>query len=487
MFVDIAEYRPDVASLNTAFTDDIRNVFAADGSYIPAPAFAALTTALEAAALGGFCARDLSGGITVFAGTADKLFKLDNTDMTWDDVSQDMVTYSATTTAPWSFAQFGNYVIAVNQNDDPQVYQIGTDTEFRDLGGSPPRAGIVRVWGDFVSLQGLTSNPNRVQWSGLNDCEFWTPGTNNSDYQDFPDGGMVQNSTEATNPIIFLQRAIYKGTFVPGSTEIFTFQKIHDKRGAKSPKSVATRGSFAFYADEGGFFQIDTDGAISPIGFEKVDRSVFGRLNVSAISDIQGVVDPFYSRVYWIADYQGDGTYSEMLVYDWQLGKWTPINCSVTGILPLATTGYTLDGLDDINASLDALPFSLDSKAWQGGAPLLAGFSVDNKIGVFDGEPMEAVVTTQEFGATDGQITRTTSTYPVVDADNVFVSIGVRMRRTPTYPVQWLAEQQPSLNTGRIRKNSRARFHRFRIRVPAGEEWTHIKGIDVDSFPAGYR
>ncbi len=487
MLIPIAEYRPDVADLNTSFTDEILNVLCADGSYIPAPAFAALTSALGEKPLGGISVRHLSGDISFFAGSATKLWKLNNTTLAWDDVSQALTTYAASDDAPWSFAAFGNFIIAVNQNDDPQVLQVGVDTVFRDLGGSPPRAGIVRIWGDFVALMKLTSNPNRAQWSGLNDCEFWTPGTNNSDYQDFPDGGEVQGSSEATNPIIFLASSIQRATFVPGSVEVFTFQKIHDKRGAKSPYSIATRGAFAFYADEGGFFQISPDGGITPIGFEKLDRTVFRRLNVSAISKIYGAVDPFFSRVYWAIDYTGSGVYDQMLVYDWNIGRWTPIEIDALFILPMVTAGYTLEGLDAVSSSIDALPFSLDSKAWQGGAPFLAGFDTDYRLGAFSGDPLEATVTTPEVGETSGQIMRTNNTAAIVDTDQVFISVGVRFRRTQTEPITWLPEQSPSYNTGRIRKRSRARFHRFKMRIPAGETWHHIKGIDVNLNPAGER
>lgn len=487
MFVAAAEYRPDVASLNTAFTDEIRNVLVADGSYIPAPSFNALSSALPSQPFGWISVRSANGARMFFAGTASKLWALNNTTLEWDDVTQTATAYAASDAAPWSFALFGNFVIAVNQNDDPQVFEIGTDTEFRNLGGSPPRAGIVKVWGAFVALMWLTGNPNRVHWSGLEDCEFWTPGTNNSDYQDFPDGGTVQGSTEATNPIVFLESAIQRATFVPGSVEIFTFQKIHDKRGAKSRNSIACRGAYAFYADEGGFFQIATDGSVTPIGFEKVDRSVFGRLNASAISDILGAVDPFYSRVYWALDVKGEGVFTEMVVYDWQLGKWTHIDITATGIFPFITMGYTLESLDTISMSLDALTFSLDSKAWQGGAPLLAGFSQDFRLGSFSGDSLEAVITTPEIGDTGGQVMRTTSSYPVVDSSTVFVSIGARMRRDQSATVVWSPEQVPSYNTGRVRKISRARFHRFRIRIPAGEPWSHAKGIDFDHVPAGLR
>jgi len=487
MLIPVAEYRPDVADLNTAYTDDVLNVLPAQDGYIPMQGFNEFTNALPEKPRGAFAVRSMDGGIFVFAGSTTKLYSLNPTDLSWSDVSKEGTQYAASNEARWSFALFGNYVIAVNQNNNPQVFQIGRDKKFRDLGGNPPRAGQVRVWGDFVCLMCLLDHPNRVQWSGLNDCEFWTPGQRNSDVQDFPDGGRVQGSNEATNPIILMQTAIYLGTFVPGSALVFSFQKIQDKRGAKSPLSIACRGTFIFYADEGGFFQIGTDGSLNPIGFEKVDRTIFSRLNDSNISDMVGVIDPFYSRVYWILDYNGTGIYNEMLVYDWELNRWSVAQIRASAIMPIYTEGYTLEGLDRVSKSLDALPFSLDSKVWQGDAPILGAFSPDFRLGYFSAGSMEATITTQEFGATNGQLNRTEQVYPVIDTDQVFVSVGIRMRRNQHEPVHWLAEQTPSYNTGLVRKRSRARFHRFRVRIPAGETWTHVKGLDVEFIPAGLR
>lgn len=485
MLIPSAEYAPDIADLNSAFSDEIQNVLCASGGYIPAPAISALTTALGAQPLGWLSVRSLDGSIRFFVGTATKLYLLNNTNLTWSDVSQTATTYSASVDVPWHIKAFGNFIIAVNQNDDPQVYEIGTDVLFRDLAGSPPRAGRIAIWGDFVALLDLTSNPNRVQWSGLNDCEFWTPGSNNSDYQDFADGGRVTGSSDVTNPIIFLESAIQRATFVPGSIEIFTFQKVQEARGAKSPLSVATRGSFAFFADAGGFFQVSADGSVSPIGFEKVDRTVFGKISVYGTSKIMGAIDPFYSRVYWAVDINDDNIYEEMYVYDWQLNRWTMIEISVRGIFPFATSGYTLDGLDAVSSSLDALPFSLDSKVWDGGAPVLGAFTTDYKIGAFSGVNLEATVTTQELGDTAGQVMRAAECTPVVDTNTVYVSIGARMRRGDN--LTWLSEQQPSSNTGIVRKRVRARFMRFRTRIPSGTVWRHFKGVDVPTNPAGLR
>lgn len=486
MFIPFGEWAPDAAELNSARIGDVQNVLSAGASYIPFPAIGSFSEALEAAPSGrAFVARSLSGQITIFVGTATKLFKMDNTDATWDDISQAATTYAASATATWSFAQFGEYVIAVNVNDDPQVYQLGVSTTFLDLAGSPPRAAVVKIWGDYVALMGLASNPDRVHWSALNDHTGWTPGTNGSDYQTFPDGGKVQGSTEATNPLIFLERSIFKATLQPGSVEIFTFQKIHDRRGAASADSIASRGSFTFYADQGGFFQIGQDGSIAPIGFLKVDKTLFGLMTAPDSRSIMAAIDPFYSRVYWAFKVGAASSFNRLAVYDWDIQRWTIAEVNTTAIFPAATTGYTLENLVNVSASLDALPFSLDSKAWQGGAPLLGAMGTDHTFSMFNGLPMEATLTTPERGDVAGGVTTILSTYPAIDTGTLYVSLGSRLRRDDN--ISWADETFPSIFTGRVRKKKRGRFHTIKVRIPAGTSWTHAQGIDVEMVGTGER
>lgn len=484
-FIPIAEYRPDISLLNGAYSDEIRNVLPADGSYIPMPSYMPMSQKLDSRPLGSFAVRAIDGGTTVFAGTAGRLYRLDNTDFSWENITPGNITYSANSNARWSFALFGNYVLAVNKNDAPQVFELGKAQKFRPLGGNPPRAGLVKIWGDFVCLMQLPDNPNRVFWSGLNNAECWTVGKNNCDYQDFPDGGFVQGSTETTNPIIFLQSSIYAGSFIPGSDIIFSFRKLHDKRGAVSAQSIACRGTQAFYADQGGFFQIGADGALVSIGFEKVDRTVFTRLNAANISEICGVIDPFYARVYWAVDYEGRGSFDEMLVYDWGLQRWSVVAVNALAVLPIYPAGYSLEGLDKISASLEDLPFSLDSKAWQGGAPVLGMFSTDYRLGAFSGLPMEALVSSQELGSPGGSMQRITALYPQIDTNAAQLECGTRGLSADI--MRWNAPLAASFYTGRYHLRSRARFHKFRLRVPEGAIWHHINGFDVNLIEAGQR
>lgn len=485
--IPFAEWRPDVAGLNSTFTEDVMNVLCADGFYMPFRAPVPLGIALSASPTGAFTARSSDGTIYIFAGSAEKLWLLDNTDLTWTDVSKAATTYHSTAEERWVFAQFGDYVVAVNANDNPQVFQLASSTAFDDLGGSPPKARLVAACGDFLFLGNLTDYPNRVQWSALNDITGWTPGTNNSDYQTFPDGGPVAGITPSTNPIIIQRSAIRFATFVPGSEEIFTFQKVHDGRGSPALYSVCSRGNVAFYADNGGFFQVGADGSLVPIGYEKVDRTVFDQITHSDVGGIVGVVDPFYSRVYWLVRYGGASGFNRMLIYDWNLQRWSQAQFDVDAIIPLAAAaiGYTLDNLDTVSSSLDALPFSLDSRVWMGGAPIMAAFDADMNLSFFSGDASEAIITTQEMGSLTGDLVLVSSVFPVADTDNSTIAIGSRMRRGEEFA--WTSEIAANPVTGRMDKLNTARFHKFRSTIPAGEAWSRAQGVDVTSQPAGRR
>lgn len=481
--IPFGAFEPDNDVLNAGVTT-VENVLPTATGYGPFPQLQALAAAIGATPVGAIVAEASDGSIFIFAGTATKLWIYDSANDEWDDVSKAATTYGATVLERWRFAQFGDFVIAVNANNDPQVFEMGVSTTFDDLGGSPPRARHIAVWGDFLVLGGLVDYPNRVHWSALNNITGWTAGTNNSDYQDFPDGGPVQGMTSANNPIILQQDAIRRAMFVPGSREVFTFDKLHDKRGTKARYSLAFRGDSVFYLDEDGFYQIDYAGGIKPIGTERVNKWFLRNAVTSTIATVLGEVDPVHSRVYWALKTADDAEiYDVLLVYDWLLDRWAPARVNVKFLLPASAPGYTLEALDDISASLDALPFSLDSRVWSSGAPVLAAFDANNRLAFFSGANAGATLTTAEVGDTTGTVSRITSVMPVIDTSEALASLGGRMRRGDA--LVWSAERAQSTKTGLVRGISRARYHRIRVRLPAGAEWTAAQGVDVTTATAG--
>src|SRR5690606_6638888 len=125
----------------------------------------------------------------VFAGTAEKLYRLNTAGGAWEDVSK-AGDYS-TSTDPldvWSFASFGERVIATNFTDPVQSFVMGSSTDFADLGGSPPKAKYaqtIQAGGLSFLMLGYVNDasdgivPQRVHWSAVNNPADWpTIGTN---------------------------------------------------------------------------------------------------------------------------------------------------------------------------------------------------------------------------------------------------------------------------------------------------------------------
>ena len=120
MIIPFAEFRPDVSDFKSAgkYTADVLNVLPRGDGYGPFPSMATVGTSLPEACRGFFYAHKNDGSVACFAGTSDKLYLLDNTTLTFSEVTRSSTTpYAAlSATHNWQFEQFNKYVIAVQQN-----------------------------------------------------------------------------------------------------------------------------------------------------------------------------------------------------------------------------------------------------------------------------------------------------------------------------------------------------------------------------------
>jgi hypothetical protein len=356
------DYRPDLNNLDSTALSTILNVVPQADGYGPWNSLEALTDTLPAACRGYFKARNSDGTITIFAGTIDELYKLDNTTLTWDLVSQ--ATYTdLPATGQWRFAQFNTFVIAVQANADPQVWQLGTSTEFDDLGGSPPQAGEVSIVGRFVVLSNLTSNPNRVQWSGLNDPANWTAGTNSSDFQDLPDGGIARTVVGGEFGIILQDSAIRRMTFSPGSETIFDIQRIAQDVGIRAPYSVAVAGERAFFLSNKGFMEASGTGLPLPIGEEMVNRTFLADWDADATQFMLGAASPRRNIVVFAYKSQDNsGEYFDKgLVYNYLRKRWSPVAIEGQYLTTAGAPGLTLEGLDAVAPGAATISNAVDN------------------------------------------------------------------------------------------------------------------------------
>ena len=297
--------------------------------------------------------------IVAFQCTATRVFQLNNASLDWIDISKGGIAYSPVpNTDHWQAAQFGNIVIWVQANTIAQKTDISSGSILVDLGGPPPQARYIAVVNRFVVLSGLLSNPNRIQWSGLNAIETWTSGVSSSDFQDFPDGGVVRGVAGGEYGVVFQDGVIRSMIYAVGSAYIFQFIRIAEDKGLLAPYSIIRSGSSIYFLASQGFHKVvGSTVAPIPIGKDKVDATFFADYDQSALQMIIGASDPQFTRVYTAYKSQAGAanTFDKILVFDYVLEQWSVIIQSGEFISTLAAPGATLESLDAISGSIDAL------------------------------------------------------------------------------------------------------------------------------------
>lgn len=346
-------YQPDTSDYeSTTQAHNILNVYPRSDGYGPWPSFAAATSALPAACRGAFYALKSDGTVTIFAGTVNKLYQLNNTTFGWTDVSLGGGSYSSlSSTAQWQFAQTGTLVFATQANNVMQVFDTSSATAFSNALGSPPQAAYVSVVGRFLVLSGLTSQPYRICWSGLGDFNSstsWTFGTNSSDFQDFPDGGIVRGVGGGEFGTVFQDQAIRRMSYIPGSDLIFQIERVTQDQGLLAPYSIIRAGSTIYFYSNKGFYKIDPGAFPVQIGRERVDRTFLNNLDGTNLQLFIGAADPRTSYIYWAYKSQSgaSGLYDSILGYDPALDKWFPLSVSGEYLLGISQPSITLEGLD---------------------------------------------------------------------------------------------------------------------------------------------
>lgn len=385
----------------------------------------------------------------------------------------------------WQFAQFNNYVFAVQINTAPQVFDLSSSTAFADLGGSPPQARYIAIVNRFVVLSGLgSSTPYRVQWSGYNATTTWTAGTSQSDYQDIPDGGIVRTIAGGEFGIITQDSSIRRMIYAPGSPVVFQFERISEDKGIAAPLSLVRGGDRVFYAGTDGFQMIVPGGYPTPIGKEKVSATFLADLDTSAQQYCIGASDPRSTRVYWAYRSSSDSTsgFNKILCYDYALERWSLLSVSGEYLSTLAAPGITLESLDSVSSSIDALSTSLDDIS-TAAVSKLAGINTSHKLGFYSGSNIEATLVTAARGG-DGRRIRVRGFRPVTDAGTVYGSISKRETASAT---ESYSTESAMNSYGNVIVNVSTRYARGKMRIPAGTTWTFATGVEPDVVTEGLR
>ena len=484
--IQFGEWLPDQPDYSNSGVTVATNVVPAYSGYRSLPNFVEYSGAAANYLNGIFAAKTSTGSVKLFAGDSGALYEFTAGTSALTDISKSGG-YTVNTNARWRFVQFGDDVIAAGSISSPlQKYTLGTDTVFSDLGGSPPKADYIAVVRDFVFVANTDTGsgrvPYQVYFSGFNDPTSWTAGTDQSDFQNIPDAGAITGLVGGEYATILLERAIIRATY-SGPPLIFQFDKVETARGCQVPGSVCNIGHMVFYLSDDGFYMFDGSKS-QPIGAEKVNRFFLEEdFNISYKDKMTSTVDPQNQLAVWsyVSNSSIDGRPDRLLIFNYALNRWSLVNVKTDLIAPFFTPGYSLEELDNINTSLDALPASLDSALYKGGQYLFGG-ALGEKIYSFTGDPMPGTIVTGETGLAMGNHNIVTRVYPYHEGGSVEVSIGLRGSHTDTVAYTNAGTTNAA---GFVPFRAQDRYHRAKMYISG--DWTYAQGMDIEARKVGRR
>jgi hypothetical protein len=241
--------------------------------------------------------------------------------------------------------------------------------------------------------------------------------------------------------------------------------------------SLAQYQGITFFLSDDGFYMCDGQN-VTPIGAEKIDRFFLEDASDSDYGTMSAAVDPIRKLVIW--NYKSVNGTRNLLIYNFKTQRWTYGDAGTDYLAEASTSSVTLEQLDSISGSIDALTTSLDSRLYIGGKYFLGG-TYGTRVMTYTGVNQTAVISTGDLDV--GANSVVTLARPIVDNGSATVAIASRT----------LLNQGVSFNTAvaassenRVPLRSAGRYHRLKV-TPTGDNWNNAISVDVDVTPQGVR
>jgi hypothetical protein len=473
--VTFGEWMPDQSGISGALTD-AKNVVSQAIGYGPFPTPVSLSSAAAENLTSLYAAKAPDGNTALFTAGLSKIYTVGGSG-TLTQVNTGLTTGNNDRVR---FTQFGKSVIICNNADKLKSWVLGTSSTFAEVAATAPIAKFITVVRDFVVVANTletTQQQYRVRWSAINDETDWVENVNTqSDYQDIPDGGQIVGIRGGEFGIVLLERSIHRMTYV-GTPFIFQFDNISRNKGCMVAGSIAQYQGITFFLSDDGFYMCDGQQVI-PIGAEKVDRFFLSDASETDYSTMSAAIDPVRKLVIW--NYKSVDAIRKLMIYNFATKKWTYGDANTDYLGEASSGALTLEELDAVSGSIDALTTSLDSLLYVGGKYFLGG-TFGTRVYSFTGTSLTGSIATGDIDV--GANSVVTLARPIVDNGSGSLSIASRtlLNQSVTYGTSTAADSE-----NRVSLRSAGRYHRLKL-TPTGSAWKTAVAVDVDVTPQGVR
>ena len=484
--IQFGQFLPDHPDFQNPGCVRANNVYPSAGGYGPFRGAGNTSGSTSGECRGAaFFARSTQDAITVGGGD-DKL---------WVDVSGTVTATTGLTSIGsdnyWQFQQFNSFVFAASANNDLQhLTSIDSDTSWSAVSDAPERAKVIGKIGAHLVVGNLASNPYKFQWSGINQpTAFTADATNRAGNAELRhEFGHITGIAGDRFPLIFQEYGINRVAAV-GPPSVFQVEAIEEARGAIAPNSVVTVGFVTFFLAHDGFWA--TDGAATqPIGTSRVNE--FFRDDASSVDLFRthGAIDWENQSVVWAyASPESGGLFDRLIIYSWAEQRWSTASMSLQRLVQGTVNATTLEGLDALYASIDAIPISLDSVQFQARGRRLSAYlasGANTELTVLDGDALQADFETGEFQPAPGQRSMISQVYPIVQnsAENTEARIITKSAKGGPETISAVGMLNEA---GWCPVRAEGLYARARMTIPAGAVWEKAQGVQVGFRGAGMR
>lgn len=474
--IAFGEWMPDQPGITGALTNAKNCVSQAVG-YGPFPQEVDFSEAAGENLTSLFASKQPDGVTKLFAAGRTKIYTVSGVGA----VTEENTGYTTAANERFRFTQFGDRVICTNNSEKLQSWVLGSSTAFADLSASAPVAKYITVVRDFVvcanTYSGGVQNQYKVQWSALNDETDWTASvTTQSDSQDIPDGGQIMGIRGGEFGLVLLERSIHRMSYV-GTPFIFQFDNISRNKGCMVSGSIAQYQGVTFFLSDDGFYMCDGQ-QVLPIGSEKVDRWFLDDVSEADYLTMSAAVDPVRKLIIW--NYKSKDGSRKLIIFNFYTKKWTYAEANSDYISDASSASSTLEELDTLSASIDALETPLDSILFAGGKYFLGGTS-GTKVVTYTGTPKTATLETGDIEA--GGQSLVSLARPQVDQGSATVAVASRrlLSENVTFGTAVAATTD-----NRVSLRGSGKYHRIQVN-PTGDRWKSAVAVDIDIVGSGVR
>jgi hypothetical protein len=487
-----AAFEPDNSGYDSQVTAAGANALPAKAGWVPAKGFAAGTLTALSGTCRGFHVLDYNGVTRYFAALSNDLLEYNTGTLAWDSI-KGALTINLADGVTVKFDRRGDWLRACDSSNKLMRFDLtdATSPVFVTTADAP--SGLIQVGSYFDLTVGIFNINDQGYYacSDTDDDTNWSTGL--ALEQPLPGGGKVTGMAIGEKVMVFQSRKLHRLSYTSDATLILVRDEIDTGRGALGPDGVCVGGNRVFFVGVDGFYYSDWSGAVYPIGQDRVNEFFLDRCSSADRAYVLTFDDPLSERVAfaYLASESADGiVYSEALVYDYGLDRWSPpVERDLQAVAETITGGLTLEqiGADAAIETLEVFDRPLDSRDLLPSDGILGAFNNSNTYGTLEGTNLAATLRTAPYLEPEGRRMRVNGAFPVGNGmpENWTMAVGTKERLSDE--VTWSSATAPEDVTGMAMFHVSGRSIEFEIVVPAEEEWTRLEKVDVKLRPEGWR